>query len=801
MRHFVYFLILLTLFGCKNTTDTTDTSSSVHVFDPQIPGGSITYNGDSVAGKVLNLTADNSQLEKITLNWKVPPVYKTMNYQVMIYKYKGLGFALPDPSNESAGADFYLLKSLSAETYLDQNSTDSNGDIVYSVEQGQDYTYWVYLKITANNKTKWSPGVKIEVKSKNPTDTFLMPSSANFWNNLNNSLGNDPSNINGTLFVNLYTMGYNASAVPNQGSIATAYSGNVLYYSDTPNNRVIIYTRGLAYSCDAYKTTDPETYFACTYQYSGMPLSPVGVIGQETIGTDLNDSLSGRRSCVQYESKCSQITQASSCNPDSPQNSSICEWVADSTNQNGGFCTAYKRCLTAPTKLTVADNKLFISDSGNNRIVAYYDSTDLTKTLPLKGHVRNDGTSTVQQIDKGPARVFGKKNLSDQSTYPIGKASLSNPGGVAVNGTNLYIADTDNNRVVGIKDYWSTYSCENSDSWGNLATDPGFTGGSCQFSYLLGQNTFFEKWSLKEGTDGYQQTDPGYDGIKCTSTSNSTNCESPYILYSNLCPNFTDSTSCNSNSACNWIATSQTTGTCSLRSEATLKNYLDTSNPQKPGYMMSRYFRKPNTIKFQTITDSTNTVSTYFLVSANEEASITSPLGSSQIQSRILVWTTDPFPLTDPNSIVLDKCNAGSGYNNFEVSSSKCHADFIIGQEAFNKMSVVAGSSNYNSLNYGLKSLYSFVLKDKHLFGVDSSNNTVLYWEDFTAFGTAGLGFPASVKVSNPNGSVNPNTGKYLPILQKIWDIDITSNNLIYISDPEGRRVHEIRAYNYETAQ
>lgn len=801
MKHLILAILLL-LTGCTNQDSESDSSEVVHLFDPKIPGGTITYNGGSLGGRILNLTADNSQLEKITLNWVVPPVYATMDYTVMIYKYKGSGFTLPDPSAEASGANFYLLTSLKGSSYLDQNTTDTNGDIVFNVEQNQTYTYWLYLKISGQDKDKWSQGVQIQVVSKTPTDTFQMPSANNFWNNLNNSIGSNPSTLNSTTFINSYTMGYSSSSIDYGGSIATAYSGNVLYYADTPNNRVIIYTRGLAYSCDAFKDVDPETYFACTYQYSGMPLSPVGVIGQDSVGTDAVDPLRGRRNCQQYESICSQITSQNNCDPTNQLNNSICEWKVDNSLPNGGLCSAYKRCLSNPTKLTVADNRLFITDSGNNRIVAYYNSQIPTQTLPVKGHVRDNGSGSIQQIDSGPAKVFGKKSLWDQTiSYPIGKASLSDPGGVAVYQNNLYIADSANNRVVGIKDYWSSYICEDSDSWGNQPTDPGFGSGSCRFNYLLGQKDWTEKWSLKEGTAGYQPTDVGYDGIKCVVNSNATTCDSPYILYNNSCSSFSNEPNCSSVSACQWVATSSTTGTCSLRPEATLRNYLDTTTPSKPGVFMSRYFRYPKTIRFQEAKDSTNTTNTYLLISSQEEASVSSPLGTSQIRSRILVWNTNPFPSTDPNSIVLDKCNAGSSFNNFEVSNSKCHADFVIGQEAFNKMSVVAGSSDYGSLSYGLSNLTGFVTKDKFIFGVDSATNKIHYWNDFTSFASVGLGFPSSIKVSNPNGSINTNTGLYLPILQKIMDIDITSTNLIYVSDPDGHRVHEIRAYNYETAQ
>jgi len=799
----------LGLVGCSEKKEETTNTRSGYYYDPRIPGGQILSEAKDLAGRVLNLTADASQLKKITLNWKVPPIYKTMNYEVKIYKKKGndTAFVLPDPGDPYSAAPLYLHGTVVGETFLDQNGVGANNEVIVNVEQNEIYTYWVYIKLTADKGEKWSPGVKITVTSKTPADTFRFPSVATFWNNMLWEMGSVPQPLSNPL-ISLSTMspGVNTVDAPT-GGIAVAYSGNVMYYADTKNNRVIIYTRGQAYKCDDYKITDPAYYYACVYQYSGAPLTPVGVIGQDRVSGDgVNLSL-GKKDCIEYDSTCSLITTANECDPSLLVNSSICEWVQDNTMVNGGHCTAYKRCLTKPSKVSVSDNRLFISDVGNNRIVVYYNPITTTnkQTIPVKGHVKDNGSGIAQEIDGSPAMVIGKKGLVDKTLlYPIGKASLKNPGGVTVNGNDLYIADTGNHRVVKIKDYKSEFDCESSvDNWGNLQTDSGFSGGKCSFSGLLGQKTYFERWTFKEGAGNLGPNDIGYDGIRCTNpTPSSTYCDSPYILYNQNCGSFANQTSCIADSACNWIQTSSTTGTCSLKPEATLRNLFDQANPNKPGPFMSRYFRSPSDIMFTTVKNENNIDVENFAVVANEEASVSSPLGTSELRGRILVWRGNPFPTIESptNPPPLTSCYSGAPVDNFDIPSSRCHADYVVGQENFNQLSIVAAGGDYGNLTYGLKSISGIAVRGKMMFGTDVSNNKVYFWEDFTNT-NLGVGVPPNTKVLNPNGRINPNTGRYLPVLKGLGDIKVIESNLLYISDPLNSRVYEIRAYEYETSQ
>ena len=717
------FLFTIAMVGCTNKDGTTTVDPKLSYYDPKVPFGTIA-NNVGLASNLLNVTADTSQLDRIILNWIVPPLYQTMDYKVMIYKKRGNdpAFVLPDPSDDSSAAPLYLRTELQGISFTDQNFHDDHGTLSVQVEQGQTYTYFFYMHVG----TKWSKGVRLVATARTATDTFKFPSATKFWEYLRWSLGNPPSESNpGETVITYATMGDSGAPAPDVGSpvggVAFAYSGNVMYYADTPNNRVIIYTRGLAYSCDQYLTTDPDLYLACTYQYASAPLVAVNILGQ--------DSHYSKLSCSQYNlNKCNSQTSETSCN----NSSSMCTWTSGTV----GSCSAIQKCLNRPSKVYVADKKLFISDSGNNRIVVY-------NSLPVLGCDKEIIPGRPMLVDCNPSFVIGKKGLSDTMNYPISNSSLDNPTGIAVKSGNLYIADTNNNRVVMIKSYADTsqFDCTDPANWNQSL---------CSFSAVLGQKDFESKWSLKSGSsDGTNTTRKGlsgYDGITC-----SPSCTSPFVV----------------------------SGSSVL---------LDTFNE----LVMSRYFRKPVEVR---VTDDNR-----MLVAANEEISLASPLGTTQLRGRILVWDVNPMDsitrcsttLTDPASDRADQFD-----NNNICMSSK-----IIGQSLPTKLITVSSGGRYRDSSFGLDTIDAFDLKGTLLVAVDSINNYIYQWDDFTLTPIAGT--PAHSRIVNPAGRIDNSTGasRYLPNLKGISDVKMTpGNNLIFISDPKNSKVHEIRAFEYEFPQ
>jgi DNA-binding beta-propeller fold protein YncE len=95
--------------------------------------------------------------------------------------------------------------------------------------------------------------------------------------------------------------------------------------------------------------------------------------------------------------------------------------------------------MSAPKQLAydTARNRLFVADSGNNRVLAF-DVASIT-----------DGESATMVFGQG-ADVASAPNFTTATTAPVSAHSLNAPSGVAVDSTNgaLFISDTLNNRVL-----------------------------------------------------------------------------------------------------------------------------------------------------------------------------------------------------------------------------------------------------------------------------------------------------------------------------------------------------------------
>ena len=98
--------------------------------------------------------------------------------------------------------------------------------------------------------------------------------------------------------------------------------------------------------------------------------------------------------------------------------------LTSNTDNNGGISAS---TLYTPQFVYSNGTKLFVSDSGNNRVLVW-------NTPP---------TSSSQAADA----VIGQSNFTS-STAGLSPTSLSYPGGLVVAGGKLYITDSGNSRVL-----------------------------------------------------------------------------------------------------------------------------------------------------------------------------------------------------------------------------------------------------------------------------------------------------------------------------------------------------------------
>lgn len=401
------------------------------------------------------------------------------------------------PQEEASAATIYKVKEVKANTWTDENGVDAETqEEIINVEDDTDYSYWVFVKVGDKfskgvrinthtrapesvfqmppiakfwEKLKWNYGQnptvycaaqttlagcqgmpmgyscswnasatkceRVDVCSSETTQAACtVQDKINHgctWNNLSNRC-QPPAEK----YQSLYSLDHGTSLPGDpKGGVAFAANGNIMFVSDTDNNRVMIYQRQGAMTCTTY--TDPYEQAACMLQYSGAPLLAYNVLGQ------------------------AKVDRAVPCG----------DPLALPSNS----------CMVKPTKVVVDGNRLLVSDSGNNRILIY-------NSLPIDGCDPEVVVGTIKPTNCTPARVIGKAGLNDLTTYTVeasGDASLRTPTDMIVKEDALYIADTGNNRIVKVSNYAdpSYFSCT-SQTWG---------GGLCKFSAVLGQMDMFSR--------------------------------------------------------------------------------------------------------------------------------------------------------------------------------------------------------------------------------------------------------------------------------------------------------------------
>lgn len=693
-----FFIIFIAIFGagCSKEADKEVTVTN-YFYDPQVPFGTINTTSKSIVD-VSNLKADVSVLEKVKLTWTIPPLYSTMDYKIVIFKRRNPpdNFVLPDPSEEDSAAPFYQYKELTANELLDQNETDVEGNTTVNIFQDEIYSYWVYVKV---DDKFWSKGKQLIVKTKAPSTRFEIPAASTFWDKKKWTMGYDPVVLNGNTLTFLQSMnpGQYSTSMPT-GGMAFAYSGALMYVADTLSNRVLIYTRDGALACESL--TDVDEKQGCLINNAGSPFTSFNILGQ------------------------ANTTTTYPC--------------GDPLNT-----LPYSECLTRPTKLTIVGTKLYIADSGNNRIVVH-------NILPLNGCDINATVGYVLKRECTPSSVIGKAGLSDANLFydiaTFGNSALNYPTDMAVKDGALYIADTGNNRIVRIDNFTNNqlFNCTSS-SWQTNA---------CQFSGVLGQKNLFSKDSL----------------------------------YSIYCESFNDPT----NGPLKRAACLANNQDALLGTDANefvindpLRNKIEVAFENFP----KRYMRYPSRLIF----NKDNSL----MVLSNEDLVIKNQIGGySSLRSRISVF---PESVYSPSIGTCTSSTFDSGGCDSSIIIGQEDAN------QFPIVSSLTPDS-YNGLSAGFFSLSDFDLREvpaeieddpstEAMIATNSSNNQIYIWRNWAT--PSGLGYPASEKANDPAGAVNEATSQLRPDLSNLCGIKFENTiDNIYVQDCHiGRRVYEIQAY------
>lgn len=422
----LFFTLLILLGSCTPKTDTPPTSG---INDFRAPGGG--GSGEFSLSPVFGLTATVSSVG-VQLDWIVPAPYRTSDYKIHIYRSEGpSSFNIPDPRSPFSSAVLYKVSDFYEPAAVTQYF-DTNTPTELNIVNDTEYTYHVYIELD----DEWSEAAKVNITTLPSTFSQEFDQDASFWDRFAYSLG-FPSGGGGI------TSGTITPYAPQFGS-TTVFSpgGAFMYVSDPLENRVMIYVNEGLRSCLGFPQGTLE-YALCSSLAVSIPYTPFGVLGQR------------------------DFTENFSCQD------------AGSLPNN--------QCLTNPTGLEIFNNRIIISDTGNNRIV----SRTLTE-FGCYNVAKQAGDSTPTECEF--TKVIGQKGVEDIATYDVlleGESSLNQPLGIKQFNGDLYIADSGNNRVVKACRFLdeTIFNCASAGEWQtNL----------CSFCAVLGQPNLTTKTTLED---------------------------------------------------------------------------------------------------------------------------------------------------------------------------------------------------------------------------------------------------------------------------------------------------------------
>jgi MYXO-CTERM domain-containing protein len=211
-------------------------------------------------------------------------------------------------------------------------------------------------------------------------------------------------------------------------AVDATVSPNVLYVSDTGNNRVLRWsTTTLANGAAATSVLGQASMSANTCATTSAT-SLCGPRQAWAAGGSLFVPDVGRNRLLRYDSVSGTM--------DGTADAVVGQSTFTGTSCNTGLSVASSLTLCSPTAVTLdAANNLYVVDSTNHRALRY--------TSPFTTDLSADA-------------VLGQANFASRGPNFIDAAGLSSPQGIAVDRSvtphRLYVADTGNNRVLGWPD-------------------------------------------------------------------------------------------------------------------------------------------------------------------------------------------------------------------------------------------------------------------------------------------------------------------------------------------------------------
>lgn len=528
MKLKILITILLSFFvltSCSQKKE--EEGDTVYTYDPNAPGSNV--GGAVVVRPLINFKACPNMLNnancpettwsdvgKVTLTWEVPNLYKTEEYVVVILKLQEGGIfdnpqtreELKLPQNNLGVVSFEVAR-LKNTVWVDTDITPGNKYLYYGFVIMNGYLNPAPL--TGQQVLgRWSAHSLAEVLTTNGSGSETIPNAMTFWQNRQSTYAGPAGMVGDVRVANLRTFdpGDATTSFP-KGRIALDSSGSTMFVADTDNNRIVVWENANLRQCliqllNNEQADDPEIrdmyIYSCYLNNMSSPLAAYNILGQPSQYTTM--------SCQDHNLECGTYLTQQSClgthSGDFSTHESFCQWKNNTCQVKGN------QCLTQPTEILYDKGRLIVSDTGNDRVVVYDNilfspaSTGNDLDMTLIGCDRETIPSQIRPTKCAFQKVLGKKGFDDFTKYTLsaGESSLNGPTGLMVDGDDLYIADTLNNRIVKSSNFYGTedanwtdvnmfYNCDET-SW---------LTSMCRWSGVMGQQNYAEKYTFQNFYD------------------------------------------------------------------------------------------------------------------------------------------------------------------------------------------------------------------------------------------------------------------------------------------------------------
>jgi hypothetical protein len=475
------------------------------------------------------------------------------------------------------------------------------------------------------------------------------------------------------------------------------------------------------------------------------------------------------------------------------------------TINSGLINMSYPSLIPGKTAVGKNGSVMYLADTDNNRVIVFAKQGALgCDIIPNKSSIEYQAC-IFQSANEPfvPVNVLGQPNQYSNSdcqtheanstihysttrftpTTPFGVSyakCLTKPMGVHIDGNNLIISDTGNNRVVVHKGLPITIACDRNMS--PLQT----TSDNCAADLVIGKQGLNDLSNYPLLTNGASALNKP--------TSIASYAGNLYIVDSGNHRvvrvkgyQSTDYWSCD---ASTWMQPlCSFSGLLGQRTyfesktfsqEIALGNLTFSSNLVSDPLFLGKYFENPTAIRIDEST-SKLLVSSFENYTGTDSAS----LKPMQIGSRILVFNLSIIDSDTPS------CNLAS------FSATGCSANRLIGQQVSAEIPVWSSASGTfeSQVSYGLGYISDIELTQGHLVSVQPISNSVKIWENWLT--TTTLGVPHTYNVLDPEGAANPtNAMLSLPDLEQISSVTyVLESRKFFIHDLQKKKVFEVTGY------